>query len=76
MIFGINTNTHTSSVLLPTNTYTHTQNASRGGRLQVWSLLCLSAAGRSFLVMSLSMCGGWANTHSLGNTALSLGKQY
>lgn len=39
------------------HTHSHIHFSWPGGRLQVWSLLCLSAAGRSFFVMSLSMGG-------------------
>lgn len=54
MIFGISKQQagHTGH-----NTHTHIHFSWPGGRLQVWSLLCLSAAGRSFFVMSLSMGG-------------------
>jgi len=67
MIFGINKQQaghtgHTQDTHSTHTPHTHTLRAGRGGRLQVWSLLCLSAAGRSFFVMSLSMVGGWANT--------------
>lgn len=39
------------------HTHTYIHFSWPGGRLQVWSLLCLSAAGRSFFVMSSSMGG-------------------